>query len=91
MSHEMTELTAEQVREIVEEHTHDFGNDWQAIADELNEALGRGTCRNVHRHHAYGFECSVCKWDAYEPNDYGNDVRFDDFNYCPNCGRRVSE
>ena len=29
-------LTAEQVREAVEEHTHDFGYDWQAIADELD-------------------------------------------------------
>lgn len=47
------------------------------------------TCRNTTRHRYYGFECSECKWSAYEPNDYGNDVRFDDFNYCPNCGSKV--
>ena len=47
------------------------------------------TCRNTTRHRYYGFECSECKWSAYEPNDYGNDVRFDDFNYCPSCGAKV--
>lgn len=47
------------------------------------------TCRNTTRHRHYGFECSECKWSAYEPNDYGNDVDFDDFNYCPNCGEKV--
>lgn len=55
----------------------------------ITATLGSGTCQNVHRHQAYGFECSVCRWDAYEPNDYGNDVRFDDFNYCPYCGCEV--
>lgn len=49
------------------------------------------TCRNITRHRYYGFECSECKWSAYEPNDYGNDVNFDDFNYCPSCGAKVVE
>lgn len=58
------------------------------LADLIEPELER-TCRNTTRHRYYGFECSECKWSAYEPNDYGNDVRFDDFNYCPNCGAKV--
>ena len=58
---------------------------------DLIEPEPERTCRNTTRHHHYGFECSECKWSAYEPNDYGNDVCFDDFNYCPNCGAKVVE
>ena len=56
---------------------------------DLIEPEPESTCRNTTRHPHYGFECSECKWSAYEPNDYGNDVCFDDFNYCPNCGAEV--
>lgn len=49
------------------------------------------TCQNITRHPHYGFECSECGWDAYEPNDYGNDVRFDEFSYCPKCGCKVEQ
>ena len=45
-------LTAEQVCERVEEHTHDFGYDWQAIADELNAAHGTGECEIVEHYAA---------------------------------------
>ena len=58
------------------------------LADLIDPEPER-TCRNTTRHPHYGFECSECKWSAYEPNDYGNDVCFDDFNYCPNCGAEV--
>ena len=58
------------------------------LADLIDPEPER-TCRNTTRHPHYGFECSECKWSAYEPNDYGNDVCFDDFNYCPNCGEKV--
>ena len=58
---------------------------------DLIEPEPERTCRNTTRHPHYGFECSECKWSAYEPNDYGNDVCFDDFNYCPNCGAKVVE
>lgn len=41
-------LTAEQVRNAVEGHGNIMDNrlyeDWQAVADELNATLGRGTC-----------------------------------------------
>ena len=56
---------------------------------DLIEPEPESTCRNTTRHPHYGFECSECKWSASEPNDYGNDVCFDDFNYCPNCGAKV--
>ena len=63
----------------------------QKALSDLIEPEPESTCRNTTRHPHYGFECSECKWSAYEPNDYGNDVCFDDFNYCPNCGAKVLE
>jgi|GEM_PF-3860855 hypothetical protein len=59
----------------------------QAIADELNATLRRGTCRNVHEPPKDGtfwpaphFKCSEC--DAtYVSMEY--------VFYCPNCGREV--
>ena len=77
-------LTAEQVREAVEEHTHDFGNDWQAMADELNATLGSGECEITDNGTwGYPYVCSAC--DA----SFDADVNNGDFNYCPNCGRAV--
>ena len=63
----------------------------EAEAVEAWNTRAERTCRNTTRHRYYGFECSECKWSAYEPNDYGNDVCFDDFDYCPNCGAKVVE
>lgn len=71
-------LTAEQVREVVEEHTHDFGNDWQAMANELNATLGSGTCKDVAIEGEW-FECSEC----------GTVKQLIHPNYCPNCGKAV--
>lgn len=63
----------------------------EAITNRLADLIEteEQTCQNITPHPHYGFECSECKWDAYEPNDYGNDVCFDEFGYCPNCGCRV--
>ena len=63
------------------------GKHWNITTHERPEIMR--TCRNATIHRYYGFECSECKWSAYELNDYDNDVRFDDFNYCPNCGAKV--
>ena len=38
------------------------------------------TCENVASSPGVKFRCSKCSWISGEPN----------FNYCPNCGRRVT-
>lgn len=82
-------LTAEQVREVVEEHMHDFGNDWQAIADELNTTLENETCRYVQSLASNG-------WADWTCDSCGNVVNLDvhvefDYNYCPECGKAVKQ
>jgi len=101
-------LTAEQVRETVEKHWHDlpadydmpeatalpeYSYDWQAIADELNAAMGGGECEfviedNMNESEGMGdvwFRCTNCdtKFDYYA----------DDWlmkqNYCPHCGFKI--
>ena len=83
------------ISEFAREAAREMNDKMEAeLIDELlrmNGYVPERTCRNTTRHRYYGFECSECKWSAYEPNDYGNDVRFEDFDYCPNCGARVVE
>lgn len=62
-----------------------------ALLADFIEPEPERTCQNITRHPHYGFECSECGWDAYEPNDYGNDVCFDEFSYCPKCGCKVEQ
>lgn len=90
-------LTAEQVRKTVEKHWHDlpaeydmpeatalpeYSYDWQAIADELNAALGCGECENandVMKSGEIGFRCSECgSWDD-DPRP----------RFCHGCGKAV--
>ena len=99
-------LTAEQVRELIAPHLHaiptfDFGNhgavwraDFQAIADELNDALDCGECKNVGE--PTDFCCSECGARLYiETTDGYTMIEADEKtlikmpNYCPNCGRQV--
>lgn len=102
-------LTAEQVREIVEKHWHDlpveydmpessalpeYSYDWQAIADELNAALGGEECEDAGtRFNAW--VCSKCKatlllmFDDYDEPTYSVDGVADVPRHCPNCGRKV--
>ena len=84
---DMSEFAREAAREMNDKMESE-------LIDELlrvNGYVPERTCRNTTRHRYYGFECSECKWSAHEPNDYGNDVNFDDFDYCPKCGAKVVE
>lgn len=110
-------LTAEQVREIIAPHldarpTFDFGRhgavwraDFQAIADELNAALGSGECENVSKLNrdgvaAYFFTCSECGLSVCAGVGIGeielkSPLRFVwkhgmyEFERCPRCGKAV--
>lgn len=62
----------------------------QAIA----ATLGRGTCHDLAETPAYRdkteFKCSECGYEYSAVGGFGCDCGDEpDFNYCPNCGRRV--
>jgi hypothetical protein len=97
-------LTAEQVRELMEDNSRDYQSptdpyvfiteyDWQAIADELNATLGRGTCEyviedNMNETEGMGdvwFRCTNCG-TSY---DYYADDWLLRMPYCPRCGCEV--
>lgn len=99
-------LTAEQVREAHDKHWHDlpaeydmpeavalpeYSYDWQAIADELNAALGCGECSIEERNGDWyctgcGEMVGTCD-TASELYIDGNAV--DLWSYCPRCGKAV--
>jgi hypothetical protein len=101
MSHEMTELTADDVRDLIERHSSwVIGNNrcfhngaYEAIADELNATLGRGTCEyviedNMNETEGMGdvwFRCTNCG-TSY---DYYADEWLLRMPYCPKCGCEV--
>lgn len=87
-------LTAEQVREAIEENSWkeafmllEFNeSSWQAIADELNAAMGAETCRNIDDDYDSYFECSKCGCHVlcdFYGSGYGKP------RFCPGCGRKV--
>ena len=85
-------LTAEQVHKAVSGNRNITDNrfycDWQAIADELNATLGRGTGEWVLEHSGTLYDkwrCSKCGYLFVEPRcDQGyTDL---DPNFCPKCG-----
>lgn len=93
-------LTAEQVMAIAGKHQPDYCSDthvcfdWQAIADELNAALGGGECENVGE--ITDFCCSECGARLYtETTDGYTMIEADEHTiikqpkYCPNCGKAV--
>lgn len=82
-------LSASQVSNAVYAHSihADCADaDWQAIADELNATLGRGTC-HITDSGPWGhpYVCSACG-ASFDPEVYDGE-----FNYCPNCGRHIVE
>ena len=85
-------LTAEQVREAIRKYAEDdscyifevYGEMCGPIADELNTMLERGECSNADYDYPYLFECSECGWECCDT--YSCDS---EFNYCPNCRRKV--
>ena len=93
-------LTAEQVEKVimssdywerVNNHPALREGVWQAIADELNAALGAGECEWELEHSGTLYDkwrCSECKFLFVEPRC---DQGYTDLvpNYCPNCGRKV--
>ena len=88
-------ITAEQVREAIEENSwkeafmlHEFNeSSWQAIADELNAALGAGTCKNKATS-LRTFWCDCCDCALEDWMDVGGKL-VNGLRYCPNCGRKV--
>lgn len=93
-------LTAEQVEETVEKHWHDlpdeydmpeatalleYSYNWQAIADELNAALGAGKCERVLYKPTGVLVCSECGAGMPKQLD-----KYCYLRYCPNCGRAVN-
>ena len=98
-------LTAEQVREAIEENSwkeafmlFEFNeSSWQAIADELNATLGAGTCHDKGGTDENGqqvFNCSECGcvlslYDRDGSNNLCTGFVFDYPRYCPSCGRKV--
>ncbi len=94
-------ITAEQVREAIEENSwaetfmlREFNDSsWQAIADDLNATMGAGMCRNVSDP-PEGFLCSECGWgDFAEPSHLLTGSCYAGLakgpRYCPNCGKVV--
>lgn len=102
-----TELTAEQVREAIEANSwaetssiREFNDSsWQAIADELNAELGRGTCvphgewerlsqtQEFRRMYCdCGYELGMDTHDTFplQRTTYAAMPRF-----CPECGTRI--
>lgn len=73
--------------------------DWSHMADELNETLGAGTCRDVCNSvseftcSACGFNCDLMSWISLFDGDDGKHRHHHHGtpNFCPNCGRRVVE
>ena len=108
----MTVEKVKRINEVIEKHWHDlsteydmpeatalpeYSYDWQAIADELNETLGAGTCRDVCNSvseftcSACGFNCDLMSWISLFDGDDGKHRHHHHGtpNFCPNCGRRV--
>ena len=100
MSHEMTELTADDVRDLIERHSmYVIGNNrrfhngaYEDIADELNVTPWRGTCEWILEHSGTLYDkwrCSKCGYLYVESRvDHGIKDDFDP-NYCPKCGCEV--
>lgn len=64
--------------------------------DEREATLELGTCRDLAETPKYGdktrFECSACGYEYSAVGGFGCDYGDEpDFNYCPNCGRRVEQ
>lgn len=64
-----------------------FGMDCYAV-DAWNRRAER-TCHDVGSRWSIGFRCDVCGFDAGIDDDESVNFGTDEFNYCPNCGRRV--
>lgn len=89
-------LTAEQVQDAVLENfeeTHETRYDhwepsrfdWQAIADELNAAMGRETCEETEIYKFFR-GCPKCRYVWEYMYDIGHRVGP---NFCPRCGAKV--
>lgn len=86
-------LIAEHVREVIAENSFpeqynllEFNDSfWQAIADELNAALGDGECENVSDEPQH-FQCSECRSRGNIRKVFDNGTRF---SFCPDCGAKV--
>ena len=93
-------LTAEQVRDAIRKHAHDdscyifevYGEECDAIADELNAMLGGGECEMVTSGTPCDGNadkaCTLC--GAYNIGEYyDGQGHIAAPKFCPECGRRV--
>lgn len=103
----LTVKQVKQIHEVIEKHWHDlsadynmpeatalseYSYDWQAIADELNATLKRGTCKMEQMPECQFdditcSECGVALW-AFSMDKAGEGVIATP-NYCPYCGCEV--
>lgn len=67
--------------------THDNCLEW----GDFKWYFPERTCKNIARNIYYGFHCSECDFSQEEPNDYGNNVTFSEWEHCPKCGAKVVE
>jgi len=70
-------------------YAHDLG-----AKDAIAATLGAGTCHDLAETPAYRdkteFKCSECGYEYSAVGGFGCDCGDEpDFNFCPNCGRRV--
>lgn len=91
-------LTAKQVMAIAGKHQPDYCSDthvcfdWQAIADELNAAMGTGECETYRDEYGV-WHCSSCEKGADKIT--GSDGALESWNdswppnFCPMCGARI--
>lgn len=62
----------------------------------VDATLGRGTCKDLAEFRGFGtkteFKCSECGYEYSAVGGFGCDYGdAPEFNYCPNCGRKVVE
>lgn len=70
--------------------------DYLTPEQAIEATLGRGTCKDIAETCKFSdktrFECSECGYEYSAVGGFGCDYGDEpDFNYCPNCGRKVSE
>jgi len=70
--------------------------DWLTPEQAIAVTLGRGECHDLAETPSYRdkteFKCSECGYEYSAVGGFGCDSGDEpDFNYCPNCGRRVEQ
>lgn len=81
-------MTNKEALEKLKELEQVVSQAYEFALDNAIEALEREeTCENLSRGMEMIFECSVCGASTIDRMNWENG----DFNYCPNCGRKVEK